>query len=145
MWPRVEEQLETLLCSKVYKSLLTDPRYRSFLARAGFGPEFPRDLKGMSQQAQSRFYRHAATEAHHVVTSLAGSIGDALAQAIEVSGPAQLYRAGSWWFTREVMERCSQETGGSVADKIHWLRTFLGLDPEIDWIAQLDLAANDDV
>lgn len=127
MWADVEDQLQDVLCARLYPAIETDRRYARFLVKAGIAAGAPRDWTRLSHQAQSRLDQQARVESHAVVSAVAASglLTGTGCQATTIVGPTRLCRLGEIWFPEEVLQRCDQEAGAE--GRVRWLRTFLNI------------------
>ncbi|HXB72164.1 MAG TPA: hypothetical protein VNY05_28260 [Candidatus Acidoferrales bacterium] len=160
MWAQVETDLQKLFAAKIYSGLLTDAVYRKFLTLAGFGPQFPRDLKSAAPSVRENLVTAAGIQAHIAVAEVAKSGGlEVTATCAKlIGGPLTLYRfwdssaperrVGVWWFHGSVIDACQQHAGKSFEARKEWLREHLAVC--LDWSAMdridtLSLTAADEL
>lgn len=156
MWTAVENELATMLSTRVFHTLTSDPAYVLLFRRAGFQGKLPADLEHAPAGVRAKLLQSARMCAQLLRMDVESkhSLRERRAKAVVLEGPVTLYRLWSnqdqnrtrpWWFSPNLLSQALGETGNDRAQAIAWLRDRLAISLDFgacDRLAALNLGMN---
>ena len=153
MWSSVEDQLATMLSTRVFHTLAGDPGYVEIFRKAGFKGELPTDLTRAPTAVRQRLNTAARMCAQLLRMDVASknSLRERRAKAVVVEGNVILYRlwsakdnnrVGPWWFTANLLHEALTQSDGDRRKAVEWLRDRLAISIDFgacDRVAALTL------
>jgi hypothetical protein len=153
MWNSVEDELATMLSTRVFHTLAGDSGYVEIFRKAGFKGHLPTDLARAPVAVRQQLNSAARMCAQLLRMDVASknSLRERRAKAVVVEGNLTLYRLwsakdqnriGPWWFTANLLREALTQGDNNRQKAAEWLRDRLAISIDFgacDRVAALTL------
>jgi hypothetical protein len=153
MWSSVEDELATMLSTRVFHTLAGDSGYVELFRKAGFKGDLATDPRRAPTTVRQRLRIAARVCAQLLRMDVASknSLRERRAKAVVVEGNISLYRLwsakdndriGPWWFTANPLCEALTQSDNDRRKAVEWLRDRLAISIDFgacDRVAALTL------